>query len=49
MGINLQTTHLLVKRIGVSNACNMNFRLFIVIRDGLLKAYIYFTLYLGHA
>ena len=49
MGANLQTTYLLVKRIRVSNACNTNFRLFIVLGDELLIACIYFTLYLGHA
>ena len=49
MGANLQITYLLVKRMRVSNACNTNFRLFIVLGDELLLAYIYFTLYLGHA
>ena len=38
-----------VKRMRVSNACNTNFRLFIVLGDELLIAFIYFTLYLGHA
>ena len=54
MGANLQITYLFVKRMRVSNACNTNFRLFIVLGDELLIAsyvlhYIYFTLYLGHA
>ena len=46
----MQVTHLFVKRIRVSNACNTDFRLFIVLRDELLIAScIYFALYLGHA
>ena len=36
MGANLQITYLLVKCIRASNACNTNFRLFIVLRDELL-------------
>ena len=55
MVISPQITHIIVKRIRVSNACNTNFRLFIVLGDELLIARviacigIYFTLYLGHA
>ena len=49
MGLTIQITHLFVKRIRVSNACNTNFRLFILLGDELLIACIYFTLYLGHA
>ena len=48
-GRNLQITYLLVKRMRVSNTCNTNFRLFIVLGDELLIACIYFTLYLRHA
>ena len=49
MGANLQITYFLVTRMRVSNACNTNFRLFIVLGDELLVACIYSTLYLGHA
>ena len=55
MVISLQITHLIVKRIRVSTACNTNFRLFIVLGDELLIAQvivcigIYLALYLGHA
>ena len=38
MVISPQITHLIVKRILVSNACNTNFRLFIVLGDELLIA-----------
>ena len=49
MGVSLQITHLFVKCMRVSNACNMDFRLFIVLGDKLLITCIYFALYLGHA
>ena len=49
MGANLQITYLLVKRMRVSNTCDTNFRLFIVLVGELLIACIYFTLNLGHA
>ena len=55
MFISPQTTHLNVTRIRVSNACNTNFRLFIVLGEELLIARvvayigIHFSLYLGHA
>ena len=40
MGGNLQITYLLVKHMRVSNACNTNFRLFIVLGDELIIACI---------
>ena len=55
MVISPLITHLIVKRIRVSNACNTNIHLFIVHGDELLIALviacigIYFALYLGHA
>ena len=49
MRLRLQITHLFVKRMCVSNACNTDFRLFIVLGDELLITCIYFALYLGHA
>ena len=49
MGENLQITYLLAKRMRVSNACNTNFRLFIVLGDELLIPCIYFILYLARA
>ena len=49
MGVSLLTTHLFDKRTRVSNACNTDFRLFIVLGDELLMHSIYLALYLGHA
>ena len=51
MVISPQITHLIAKRIRVSNACNTIFRLLIVLGDEILIACIgiYFALYLGHA
>ena len=50
MRIHLQITHLFVKCMHVSNTCNTDFRLFIVLGDELLiTCIIYFALYLGHA
>ena len=43
-GRKTQITYLLVKRMHVSNACNTNFRLFIVLGNELLIAYVYFNL-----
>ena len=37
------------KHMRVSNACNMDFHLFIVLDAKLLIAGVYFALYLGHA
>ena len=49
MGVSLLTTHLFDKRMHVSNACNTDFRLFMVLGDELLIHCIYLALYLGHA
>ena len=49
MGVSLQITHLFVKRMRISNTCNTDFHLFIVLGEELLIVCIYFTLYLGHA
>ena len=49
MGVSLLTTHLFDKRMRVSNACNTDFRLFMVLGDKLLIHCIYLALYLGHA
>ena len=49
MDASLLTTHLFDKRMRVSNACNMDFRLFMVLEDELLIHCIYVALYLGHA
>ena len=48
MGIGLHITHPFVKCMHVSNACNIDFCLFIVLGDELLIPCIYLTLYLGH-
>ena len=40
MGANLQITYLLVKRMRVSNACNTNFSLFIVLGDESRRAVV---------
>ena len=47
MGVSLLTTHLFDKRMRVSNACNTDFRLFMVLGEEMLI--IYLALYLGHA
>ena len=43
------TAHLFDKRVRVSNACNTDFRLFMVLGEEMLKHCIYLALYLGHA
>ena len=43
MGVSLLITHLFDKRMCVSNACNTDFRLFIVLVDELLIHCIYVT------
>ena len=49
MVVSLLTTHLFDKRMRVSNACNTDFRLFMVLGDELLKHCIYLALHVGHA
>ena len=49
MGVSLITTHLFDKRMHVSNACNTDFRLFMVLGEEMLIHCIYLALYLGNA
>ena len=46
MDVSLLTTHLFDKRMRVNNACNTDFRLFMVPGDELLIHCIYLALYL---
>ena len=48
MGVSLLIAHLFDKRIRVSNACNTDFRLFMVLGEEMLIHCIYLALYLGH-
>ena len=48
MGVRLLTTHLFDKCIRVSNACNTDFRLFMILGEEMLIHCIYLALYLGH-
>ena len=48
MGVSPLTAHLFDKRIRVSNACNTDFRLFMVLGEEMLIYCIYLALYLGH-
>ena len=48
IGVSLQITHSFVKLRRVSNTCNKDFHLFIVLGYELLIHCIYLALYLGH-